>query len=762
MVGIPAALLLVLEGTLRMAHYGRDAGFMIPDEQPGYYRSNPDFVSLFMPASFDLRPLNFRVALRKPANTVRLVVLGESAAQGIPSPQFGFAPQLRAQLRARYPDRKFEVINTGIVAINSHVIYQVARDLAKFEPDLFVIYAGNNEVVGPYGPGCAYLSAMPPLWVIRLSVFVRTTRTGQLLGSVLGRMGRGARPSAEWGGMSMFVDQAVRGDDPRLEKVYQNLALNLADIMQVAKHAGARVLLCTPVSNLKDCAPLLSLHRAGLSGPEKDAWVNAFEQGKLEWRLGDLAVARDHLREAVQLDPLHAEANFLLGVVELAAGETGPARAHFVAAEHWDALRFRPDPRISEVIRNVAARNPATALVDAATELGSDPAAKGVPTGRELMFEHVHLNWEGNFQLGRLLAERAGPLLLDPTTPKGAWLDPAGAAAVLGYSAHEPAAVLRRLVPIVIAPPFTNQATYVEDQARLSRDLARAAAEAADPATLQQAKTLVHSAVAADPQNPDLVKLAEEIDDDLGDLAGALAGARRARELQPASFALATDEAIKLARLERYAEAEALLEKTVSTCTPRDRTLMAPAFADLFVRTKRLAEGRKFFDHLIQQQPAESSLKLLRGRLARLAGDGASAEADFRAVLDHDPANTNATEALVALLVGSGRTADANQVTREAAEHQPRNQPNNFRAALLAEEQSDAAGAIRFLLAAEQSGPVNSGVELHVARKFAARQQRAEALTHLAEARRVATYEGDAAAIRSLDEIIANFRTPPP
>lgn len=144
LLGIPAALLLGLEGTLRVGHYGREVGFLIPDEQPGYYRTNPDFVSLFMPASFDLRPLNYRVARRKPANTVRIVVLGESAAQGIPSPAFGFAPHLRAQLRARYPDRRFEVINTGIVAINSHVIYQVACDLAQFEPDLFIVYAGNN------------------------------------------------------------------------------------------------------------------------------------------------------------------------------------------------------------------------------------------------------------------------------------------------------------------------------------------------------------------------------------------------------------------------------------------------------------------------------------------------------------------------------------------------------------------------------------------------------------------------------------------
>ena len=128
------------------------------------------------------------------------MVLGESAAQGIPVPSFGFAAQLRAQLRARYPGKNIEVINTGIVAINSHVVYQIARELAGFSPDLFVVYLGNNEVVGPYGPGCAYLSEMPPLWVIRLSVFVRSTRTGQLVMAAVGKLSRGNRPPAGVGG----------------------------------------------------------------------------------------------------------------------------------------------------------------------------------------------------------------------------------------------------------------------------------------------------------------------------------------------------------------------------------------------------------------------------------------------------------------------------------------------------------------------------------------------------------------------------------
>ncbi len=233
-IAFPAALLLGLEGALRMAGFGQSVRFLIPDAKPGYFRTNPAFVSSFLPSNFKLTPLNFRVSRVKGPNTLRIVVLGESAAQGVPEPAFGFAAQLRAQLRARYPDKRIEVINTGIVAINSHVVYQVAREMAGYSPDLFVVYMGNNEVVGPYGPGCAYLSEMPPLWIIRLSVFVRSTRTGQLMTAILGRLTVRDRHPAEWGGMSMFVNNAVSGDDPRLEAVYRNFEANLADIVRVA------------------------------------------------------------------------------------------------------------------------------------------------------------------------------------------------------------------------------------------------------------------------------------------------------------------------------------------------------------------------------------------------------------------------------------------------------------------------------------------------------------------------------------------------
>jgi len=202
LVGAPLVFFGLLEMGLRLAGFGARPEFFIPDpEQPGYFCTNPDFTRVFLPAHFGIRPLNFRLKLHKDAGTVRVFVLGESAAQGTPEPAFGFAAQLQTQLSAHYAGRKVEVYNLGVTAINSHVVYQAARQLPDFEPDLFVVYMGNNEVIGPYGPGSAYLATMPPLWVIRASVWARGLRTGQLIQRLLPRLTSGGAAAPEWRGM---------------------------------------------------------------------------------------------------------------------------------------------------------------------------------------------------------------------------------------------------------------------------------------------------------------------------------------------------------------------------------------------------------------------------------------------------------------------------------------------------------------------------------------------------------------------------------
>jgi tetratricopeptide (TPR) repeat protein len=759
-VVIPLIFFLALEFGLRWAGFGRPRTFLIPDDKPGCFRTNPDFANLFLPATFDLRPLNFRITAHKAPNTVRIVILGESAAQGVPVPSFGFAAQLRAQLRAKYPGKEIEVINTGIVAINSHVVYQIARELARFEPDLFVVYMGNNEVVGPYGPGCTYLSQMPPLSVIRAGVFARSTRIGQLVSSILGRLTPRSQHAPEWGGMSMFVDNAVPGNDPRLEAVYHNFAANLQGIVNTASRVGAKTILCTVVANLKDCPPFLSLHRPGLSAAELSAWQADFDQGTLAWRLGDTGQARTRLEAARQIDPQYADTDYMLGSLDWQAGNAASARQHFIAALHWDALRFRPDPRINQIIRETAqSGGDNVSLLDAAMAMGADPDSSAPPSGRELLFEHVHFDWNGNYRLARMMAESVATAVFGGGKSDSSWLDSSACADAVAYTPHERLPMLLRIEVLIRKPPFTHQLSYGEDEARMTRDIATATQDARMPATLSHASEVATAALARDPDNPALAGILEGIDLDRDNLTGALALARHAKELLPRDFALDADEASILARLGRSDEAEKILLQSIGHDTDWD--LAGPILADFWTRTKRFDEGRRFFDHAVAQRPEDRRLRLVRAGLWRAAGDVAGAEREYRALLTEDPANNDALEALVSLLVASGRSDEAAKISVAAADPQPGNEANDLRAAKICEARNDDAGAIRFLEAAEQSGPVNATVELTLALKLYRQKCMPEMMTHLAEARTLSTYEGDPTVTASIDQLIARFRVKP-
>jgi tetratricopeptide (TPR) repeat protein len=756
--GIPLALFVALEAGLRLAGYGKPASFLVPDEKPGYFRTNPDFASLFLPGNFDLRPLNFRIAAHKAPNTVRIVVLGESAAQGVPVPSFSFAPQLRAQLRARYPGREFEVVDTGIVAINSHVVYQIAREMAAFEPDLFLVYMGNNEVVGPYGPGCAYLSRMPPLWVIRASVLARSTRTGQLLGSLIGRLSPRGSGAAEWGGMSMFVDSAVAAGDPRLGAVYGNFAANLRGIVKAAAGAGAKTVLCTVVANLKDCPPLLSVHRAGLPQGDLASWKAAFDAGRLAWLLGDAGRARAALGDALRLDPEYADTYFMLGSLDLESGDTESARRHFVDALHWDALRFRPDPAINTIVRDVAGEGSAS-LLDAAVAMGSDPESSVPISGRAILFEHVHFDWDGNYQLALMMARGCAAAILGGDPGDAGWLDNEACAGALAYTPHERLPMLLRIDVLVRKPPFTNQLTHVEDEARMAREIGAASRDARDSAVVAHSALVARAALSRDPDNPAIAGILEGIELDLGDLDGALALARSAAERLPRDFATDADEASILVRLGRFDEAGQILKRASASGTDVDN--LAPVLSDFWTRAKRLDEGRRFLDTAIAARPADLRLRVVRARLLSASGDNAGAGREYRAILAEDPSSEEALEGLVGILKDAGDDEGVAKESFAMAGLQPRNQENSIRAVKACEAKGDVDGAVRNLEAAELSGPVNATFELTLALKLYQLRRMDAVMMHLAQARRLSADEGNPSVTGSIDALIGRMRAEP-
>jgi len=276
---------------------------------------------------------------------------------------------------------------------------------------------------------------------------------------------------------------------------------------------------------------------------------------------------------------------------------------------------------------------------------------------------------------------------------------------------------------------------------------------------MRHAREAVEAAIMRDGENADLPKIAEDIDADLGDGAGALAQARRAEELQPRHFALSVEEAMKLSQLGRFDEAEKLLSQASARASPKDRTAMAPAFAEVYMRTRRLEEGRRYLDDEVSRHPGDLGLLFTRGRFERYSGDAAAAERDFRKVLAEDPRDQGALEELEALLEKHGQSAKAQEECLAATVYQPGNLANNLRASLIYDSRHDDEKAAAAMLAAERSGHVSSLVEFKLAEKLFSLGRPDEALTHLALARRVSLYEGAPSVTQELTLAIERVRS---
>jgi tetratricopeptide (TPR) repeat protein len=450
---VPVVVLVIVEAGLRMTGVGFSTSLLVPCAVKGSPAScyNLFFATPYFPAGMVQTPRLYSIPATKPPGTYRIFVLGESAAMGDPDSAYGFSRYLEVMLRERFPAMKFEVVNTGSVAINSHVVLRIAEGLADQKPDLFIIYSGNNEVVGPYGPGTMLTSGGMSMPVVRSSIFFRSTRIGQLLTS-LGTKKR------EWHGMEMFLDQQVPADSPLMQQAYSNYEENLRDTIRVAQAAGAKVVVSTVATNLEDCAPFASLHRRNLSRDDLRKWSALVQQGNDLDAANSPAEALKEFQAAAAIDDGYAELEFRMARAACRLRDYTAARKHFLRARDLDTLRFRADSKINEINRSVAAST-RVALVDAEKVL-SDATPDGI-IGTDLIYEHVHMTPEGNYMLARAIFAEIAPEFPQGTqTPEAP--SEADCERLLALTGYDRWRLANDMFGRLQKAPFTNQLNHAE------------------------------------------------------------------------------------------------------------------------------------------------------------------------------------------------------------------------------------------------------------------------------------------------------------
>jgi tetratricopeptide (TPR) repeat protein len=464
-VTVTVFFLLVIEAVLRLFDCGRPTSYFVRLDDRGTLTLNPRFGWRFMPRATATEPWPVMLAARKTPGTVRIFVLGESAAQGTPAPAFGFGRILEVMLSQQYPQRRFEVVNLAMRGINSHVVREIARESAALQPDLFLIYMGNNEAIGLHAPEPGRFNLTPYLRILRASQWARSTRLGASLQDAAHALRK--HPAKREQDMVFFRRNRLVADAPERTAVYDNFKANLEDILRIAQASGARTLLSTVAVNLQDFPPLASLHRAGLEAATLAQWEAAYGYGTNAEACGRLAEAVTNYLEAVRLDEGFAELHFRLARCQVALGQIAPARQHFGLARDWDALQFRTDGRLNRIIRETAVRRAGggVVLVDAEKAFAEDPGnVSGVPGGRQF-YEHAHLTFDGDYLLARTFFDALTQTLgLAGASAAGPPPSRAECAGALAFSEWDEVGVNAAMVRLTSRPPFLDQLEHDQRQ----------------------------------------------------------------------------------------------------------------------------------------------------------------------------------------------------------------------------------------------------------------------------------------------------------
>ena len=635
-VGVPTVFFGMLELVLRLVGFGYPTGFLLPSQHDGQkvLVQNDQFGWRFFGAAMARTPEPICLPQVKSSNTVRIVVFGESAALGDPQPRFGLPRMLQAMLELRYPGTHFEIVNAGIVAIDSNVILPIARDCTVAGADIWVIYMGNNEVVGPFGAGTVFGQQAPPLPLIRANLALKTTRIGQLIDNLMSEIQKPPPDQSEWGGMEMFLHQQVRADDPRMGAVYDHFTRNLSDIIRVGRNSGAGIVVSTVAVNLRDCAPFGSEHRRELSEADKSRWDSIYQSGVAAQSAGKIEEAAGWFRDAAQIDDDFAELRFRQGGCALALGKTADAQRQFASARDLDTLRFRCDSRLNDLIRQTVSHygDQRVVLADAENAF-AEQSPDGLP-GDDLFYEHVHLTFDGNYLLARTLAPKLEGLLPKQIAAQVAtsqtWPSEADCARRLAWSDWDKQEALSEILSRLGSPPFTGQLNHDAQVQKLTTSLDKLV-PAMQSTGIKAAQNLCESALAVAPDDPLLREQLAALELLSGDLAAAATNAQHSVDLLPSSSEDWTQLGVILAKQQKYEDAATDFRRAFQL-DPEDVWALqnlAQSLKDLGRRDEAIREYR----HALAVNPRFGLAWLGLGQMFEIMGRKAEAEDCYRKAL---------------------------------------------------------------------------------------------------------------------------------
>ena len=382
---------------------------------------------------------------------VRIFCVGGSAMQGYPQPRSLVASSFfQAMLEDLWPDRKVEVLNLGVTAIASFPVACILEEALGYDPDLVIIYSGNNEFYGAYG--VASLHAFGGSTVAMRAL--RTAGRSALVQWIEHHIAAGRELSLEEANQTLMerviAHDQIGPEDSLRGKAGRNLGRHLRQMIRGCRKREIPVMVCTLPANESDLWPLGEDLKPSLSEEAMSAFQGSLRLAEEELP-SDPEAAAERLQGTIGIHAGHARAHFLLGRALAAAGRPGDARQEYQHARELDTMPWRAPGSLNEQIRSAAQEGAILCDLQAAFQA----ASAGGAIGWELMDDHVHPSLRGQALVAntwlRGMVNLPEPLKISPEDVEGLpdWTE---YAARLGTNKFDTYASARRMANLFETP----------------------------------------------------------------------------------------------------------------------------------------------------------------------------------------------------------------------------------------------------------------------------------------------------------------------
>jgi tetratricopeptide (TPR) repeat protein len=408
---------------LILASIGVSPVLLTEDPFVGFAENVPQFVEFTAPdGTVILRTANNKRGLfnyqefprEKDSNSYRIFCMGGSTTYGRPYyDKVSFCGWLREYLNAAEPARNWEVINAGGISFASYRVAKLMSELKQYQPDLFIVYSGQNEFLEERSYGAL---ADLPSWLVNLNAALSGTRVYTAMKDVIDAVQpdslQQAKQRYKLGGEVEEVlnftigPESYHRDDALKQQIITHYRLNLMRMARIARSADADIVFVQPAINIKDMSPFKSEHREGLDKQTQQDWENLVQRATALFEAGELTGALTDYQQALDLDDRYADLHYRIGQVLFSLGRHHEAEQSFRQAVEEDVAPLRILGAMQQTVEEVAASENVP-LIDFPGILRKAYLQQydHAIFGKEYFPDHVHANMEGYRLLGLALLD---------------------------------------------------------------------------------------------------------------------------------------------------------------------------------------------------------------------------------------------------------------------------------------------------------------------------------------------------------------------